>query len=150
MKSIMKTSKRKCWWRFASLALVLVFVVVLFKVERIEEVCAKTASSIRYDRYFSVFTTEKKLTRSWIEVSLTEEGIVLPDRDWKKTAGDTSTFFSATRSHGSAPLIYELRTIDLEWMHETFGSIETLKIAKMIAFGDSLEQKAAIKIIKSR
>jgi len=143
-----KISNKKRWLWF-TLAFVTVFVLTTFKVEDIGEVCGKTGSSIRYNRYFSVFTTEKHLTPSWVEEVLNQKKIILPDREWHKTVGNTSTIFTSYRGHESTPATYILRAIDLEWMHEEFGTEETLSIAKSIAFGDNQEQQDAINRIKS-
>lgn len=124
-----------------------VLLVFTFKVEHIEEVCAKTGSSVRYNRYFSVITTKKKLTQSWVEEALEAEKLAIPDREWRRTMGNTRTTFSFTRAHGRAPATYQIRGLDLEHVREDFGSAETLRIAKTIGLGDAEERKAAIKLI---
>ena len=128
---------------------VLVLLALTYKVERIEEVCAKTGTSVRYNRYFSLFSSPKELRPSWIEEGLREQKIEIPEYDWRRTMGEATTLLSVTNAHDRAPELYFYRYMSLNEASEQYGRTKALELAKSIATGNASERDEAIGYIKA-
>lgn len=102
---------------------------------------------VHYERYFSIHTTEKRYTASWVEEALIEGKVKVPGPDWVRIQGTTSSLFGGYRAHSLAPESLSFKILTLDEVQEILGKEETLEVAKTLAYGTPAEQKKAIEYI---
>ncbi|MBN8457118.1 MAG: hypothetical protein J0M04_04680 [Verrucomicrobia bacterium] len=124
--------------------------VATFKVERIEEVCARTGASQRYSRYFSVFSTKPVVKASWVDEMIARGGRRPVDHEWIRTMGDTTTLYSFYRAHDSAPITYWIRFAELNDLRDSFTEQELEMLADDFASGIRERQESALVRFRSR
>lgn len=113
------------------------------KVEHVEEVCALTGASRRYNQYFSLIRTSPVYADSWVERTLISHGNPVPEHRWVRTMGDTWTVFGFTRRHAKAPATYGARGWTESMLRENFSEAQILQLAKEFASGDREQQVRA-------
>ena len=125
-------------------------VLATYKVERIEEVCARTGASQRYTRYFSLVSTKPIVKESWVDEVLASRGAPAINHEWVRTMGDTTTIATFYHAHSRAPITYWIRNDTLEDLKESFSEAEIGKLADDFASGIRERQEAALERYRSR
>lgn len=124
--------------------------IATFKVERIEDVCARTGASQRYSRYFSVFSTKPVVKASWVDEMIARGGRRPADHEWVRTMADTTTLYSFYRAHDCAPITYWIRFAELSDLRKTFTEQELEMLADDFGSGMRERQESALVRFRSR
>src|SRR6478609_8020593 len=99
-------------------------VLVTYKVERIEEVCALTGASQRYSRYFTLISTKPVVKVSWVDEVLSGRGRTPIKHEWVRTMGDTTTIATFYHGHRRAPITYWIRNATGNELRDSFTDQE--------------------------